>query len=164
MTDKMNFLYFVKICKEADVDIGSIGFESEGFKGQVKATLRLKGTYIEVAQKLEQLVKALQPFIEDEFCGKWLHFNGSMDLHNFTGILDVEVGFRGMNINFESFEEGKQEEQPDSKHDCRVVRCMLYCYRALSPAQKKLVNNHVADCPDCQKWSEKQNLGETTAK
>lgn len=160
MTDKMNFLYFVKVCREANVDIGSIGFEAEGFKGQVKATVRLKGTYVEVAEKLESLVNTLQPFIKDEFCGKWLRFTGCMDLHNFTGILDVEVGFRGMNIDFEPCEKQEQPKDAESKRDCLIVKSMLYSYRRLSPAQKKLVDVHVKACSACQAWK-KKNVGET---
>ena len=48
------------------------------------------------------LRKGLKPFIEDKSFGKWLNVEGgSMDFHEFTGRLFVEVGFRGVGIELE---------------------------------------------------------------
>jgi len=100
MTEKTTFINFLQICKNADVDIIAISFQGE-LRGKLKANMAIKGSFLEISEKLAKLVKRLKPFIDDKYFGKWLNISGSMDLHDFTGMLIVEVGFRGIGIELE---------------------------------------------------------------
>jgi len=100
MTEKTTFKMFWKICKDADVNIIRLGFEQSG-KGKIRAEVGIKGSLLEISKKLDKLVKGLKPFIDDKFFGKWLNISGSIDLHQFNGMLNVEVGFRGIGIELE---------------------------------------------------------------
>jgi len=98
--NKTTFANFWQICKDANVEIIDLSFEGE-LRGKVKVNVRIKGSFLEISEKLDKLVKELKPFIDDKYLGKWLNVSGSMDLHNFTGMLIVEVGFRGIGIELE---------------------------------------------------------------
>jgi len=97
--NRTTFMNLIRICK--NVEIISLDFE-EGLKGQIKAMVRIKGSFTEISKKLDKLVKDLSPFIKDKYFGKWLSVEGgSMDFHEFTGYLLIEVGFRGIGITLE---------------------------------------------------------------
>lgn len=100
MSEKTTVTNFIKLCKTIDVEILKLNFEAE-LRGRMKAVVQIKGSLLDISEKLAKLVEGLSPFINDKFFGKWLNISGTMNLHEFTGNLIVEVGFKGIGIEID---------------------------------------------------------------
>ena len=99
MEQTQTFTYFIQVCKDVGFDVSELHFE-DYVKGEVESKLRYKGSLKEFVEKIETLVTKLTPFIQDEFLGRWLRIEGHMDVH-FSGLWEIDVGFRGIGITLE---------------------------------------------------------------
>lgn len=100
MKNKTTFKKFMEMCEGASFEIVSMKFDG-GCKGRVEAVMSIKGTFLEISYALKKITKSLKPFIGDKYFGKWLNISGTMDLHEFDGRIIIEVGFRGIGIEYE---------------------------------------------------------------
>lgn len=101
MIEKENMLTFTNffdICRSVGASINGLKFEGD-FRSKVEADMRVKGTFIEISEKLKILLEKLQPFINDKLAGKWFNITGTLNLHEDKGYLDIQFGFRGVRIN-----------------------------------------------------------------
>lgn len=77
-TQHLTLVQFIRLCNKNQVKIGDTKFEwATPWKARMEANLKIEGTFLDIAQKLENFLNEMKPFLNDEHEAKWLSVTGS---------------------------------------------------------------------------------------